>query len=293
MNVLRRLALATWIAAALGCAGKAQDSTGVGNPGLTTQEQALYDDGEEGRKAGDTASLLVSIPLATLTKAAHVETPDLAAAVGEAARDFYFQPAGCVATTRAANVVTFTFTDCTYKLGALRVNGVLEATYRAGPVAGSITVDARNVGPFAIEGFDKLLRPVSIDVTIEAKTQIEFVDETTKKVDWQGTYTAKLGDFTLDHRPSYRATIETDVNCFGLAGNATTTINGRGVETTFSSYRRCGGPKACPQAGGTFELRRIPKGLTLAVEFLGGPDTRVTIPGRPPFETSELLRCGG
>ena len=77
MSVLRKLLFAA-VVHSIGCSSP-QDSTGVGNPGLTTQEQALYDDGDEGRKAGDIASALAFVPHAAITEPGQIATTDGAA----------------------------------------------------------------------------------------------------------------------------------------------------------------------------------------------------------------------
>ena len=49
--------------------GAAQDSTGVGNPPVTQEEQALSDDGDEAKQQSDNVSVLTGIPLRQLAGA--------------------------------------------------------------------------------------------------------------------------------------------------------------------------------------------------------------------------------
>lgn len=284
---LRGLLPVLWM---VGCAGKAQDSTGVGNPGLSQTEQALYDDGDDSRRASDVASALMTVPHLALSDPKQLDTPDGAAAVGEFGR-LAFTPKECVTTARAANVVTFTFSDCTYLLGYAKVNGTLEATYAAGPSAGTATIKVLSKKPFTLEAYNRDLQPVIIDVSIDAEAKVQFVTSG-KRVDWNGTYTATGPSFTLTHKPAYTSTkVTTDTeSCVTLDGNASTTIDARTVTTDVSNYRRCGPSKACPEAGGKVTFTGGSGFVT--IEFLGGRHTRVTLPDRS-FETDRILKCSG
>jgi len=291
MSAFLRLLIPLFLVA--GCAGKAQDSTGVGNPGLSQTEQALYDDGDESRKASEIASALMSVPHLALTEPKQVDTPDGAAAVGEFGR-LAFTPKECVTTTRAANVVTFTFTNCGYKLGYSKVNGALEATYSPGPSAGSATIKVVSKKPFSLETFNKDLSPITIDLSLTVDAKVQFL-ATGKRVDWNGTYTATGPSFTLTHEPAFtsiRTAPTADAEtCTTLDGRSITTFPARSVSTTVTAYRRCGPSTACPEPGGKVSFDGG-GGRTITIEFLGGRNTRVTLPDRT-FETDRLLKCSG
>src|SRR6185369_17008650 len=93
----------------LGCAGrKATNESG----GLSQDESALLADGNDGAQAGDTASAIVSVPLLPMSKAELVANADAAAAAAATSGTF-FQPTGCLTSTRAANVITYVFAGCT------------------------------------------------------------------------------------------------------------------------------------------------------------------------------------
>lgn len=274
-----------------GCSGP-QDSTGVGNPGLTQTEQALYDDGDDSRKASDVVSALSSVPHLGLKDPSNLDTPDKAAAIGEFGSKLAVGPSTCLTTVRAANVVTFTFKDCAY-LGYTRVNGTLEATYAAGPSAGTATITLDSKKPFTLETYDRKLDPIVIDLTLSGTVQLQ-ITASSKQIGWSGTYSATGPGLSLTHTPAFKSTRSTvdAESCVTLDGESTTTINARSLSTTVTGYRRCGTSRACPDAGGkvTFTVPGTPRFLT--IEFLGGRHTRVTLPDRS-FETDRVLQCSG
>lgn len=288
MSVLRKLLLAAFLFA--GCSSP-QDSTGVGNPGLTTQEQALYDDGDEGRKAGDIASALAFVPHAAITQPSQITTPDGAATVGEFGQRA-FTPDTCRTTTRAGNIVTFSFNDCTYLAGYTGVTGQLRATYTATP--GILTILVETVAPFTIETYNKSLQPITITLQLKSEVTVQFVSGG-KKYDWTTNYEVTSGEAALTHTATYTSTRTTSDACTTLDGAATTTFpGGRGIEGTVVGYRRCGAQRACPDAGGKVTFTSATdRGKTITIEFLGGRNVRVTVPNRPAFETDKLLQCTG
>jgi hypothetical protein len=301
---MKRLIFLSLFALASACGP--QNSTGVGNPGLSKEEQALYDDGDDGRRAGDAASALTRIPLLGLATSAAFTSESTAAGLGELVGKKAFTPAGCVTSTRATNVVTFTFTDCTYVLGYTHVNGTIQATYTPSATSGAIEVAVANTTPFTLETYtvDKATRevvPLRVDVTIDAHATVQLTAPNVQRTDWNGTYLAKWPGGSLTHEPTYHSVIDTSsgTTCVDLDGSATTKFaNGRGVAVDVAGYHRCGQPKACPAAGGTVTFTGLSASpLTLKVEFLGGRAVRVTPPkkeGRPEsFELDDLLKCSG
>lgn len=290
MSVLRKLLLAAVLFA--GCSSP-QDSTGVGNPGLTTQEQALYDDGDDGRRAGDIASALAFVPHGAITEPSQITTPDGAAAVGEFGK-LAFAPDTCRTSTRAANVVTFTFDNCRYAAGYTGVTGTLRATYTS--MAGALSIRVETVAPFTLETFTRRLEPITINLTLTSDVTVRFVSGG-KRFDWTTNYSASAGAATITHSASYSSTrTATETTpCVTLDGSATTTFpGGRGVEGTVVGYRRCGDQRACPEAGGKVTFTSTTnKTQFITIEFLGGRNVRVTVPGRAAFETDKLLQCTG
>jgi hypothetical protein len=291
MSALRKLLLVIGLAIA-GC-GTAQDSTGVGNPGISQQEQALYDDGDEGRKAGDIAGALAAVPHLAITEPGQITTADGAASIGEFSK-LAFSPESCRTTTRAANVVTFTFNNCRYAAGYTQVSGSLKATYTT--VAGVLAIHVESVAPFTLETFNKRLEPITISLTLTSDVTVRFITGG-KRFDWSTTYTATNGAATLSHTANYsstRTSVET-TPCVTLDGGATTMFpGGRGVEGTIVGYRRCGDARACPEVGGKVTFTSTSeKTKFITIEFLGGRLVRVTVPNRPAFETDRLLQCTG
>lgn len=289
-KLLAAVSLCFALSASMGCLTP-QDSTGVGNPGLTQTEQALYDDGEEGRKDSDVAASVVGIPLFRLIKPEFITTPDIAAGVAEGAPNA-FTPSGCATAVRTTSTVTYTFNSCTGPFGLTALTGKLVAQFSPGGAPGSLSVAIKSVAPFSIErlrrnGFD----PMRVDVVIDTAAMISF-DGTTQRIDWNGRYTGTSELGTLVNEPSFVSTYDTATQCVTTAGNATTTVTGRPViTTTVTGYRRCGPKTACPLPGGKVTFTR--GGLGLTIEFLGGTRVRVSPPARPAFETDKLLRCTG
>jgi hypothetical protein len=291
MNALRKLLFLSF-AALVGC-GTAQDSTGVGNPGLTQQEQALYDDGDEGRKAGDIASALAFVPHAAITEPGQIMTGDGAALVGEFGKAA-FTPDTCRTSTRVGNVVTFTFNNCRYLAGYTGVTGQLRAEYEPSP--GQLTIRVNTIAPFTLETFNKRLEPITITLELTSEVTVRFVSGG-KRFDWNTTYSASNGSATVSHTATYSSTrtaTETRA-CVTLDGGATTTFpGGRGVEGTVVGYVRCGDSRACPEAGGKVTFTATgDRTKFITIEFLGGRLVRVTVPNRPAFETDKLLQCTG
>ena len=274
-----------------GC-GTAQDSTGVGNPGLTQQEQALYDDGDDSRKAGDIASALAFVPHAAITEPGQIATTDGAATIGEFGK-LAFLPDTCRTSTRAANVVTFTFNNCRYA-GYTQITGSLEAKYSS--MAGALFIEVKSIAPFTLQTFNKRLEPVNVTLTLTSNVTVRFVTGG-KQFNWDTNYTATAGSATLTHTASYVSTRTTTeaTTCVTLEGGAETTFpGGRGVQGDVVGYRRCGDSRACPDAGGKVTFTSATDSTkTITIEFLGGRNVRVTVPNRPAFETDKLLQCTG
>jgi hypothetical protein len=267
-----------------------QDSTGVGNPGLTTQEQALVDDGDEGTKTGDAASSIVSIPMLALDNAMHLATELNAATRAKNATGIYFTTTGCLTTVQDMNKVTFTFKDCTGRFGLAGINGQMTATYTVAG-AGQIAIAIATVKPFTVEAIGRDLRPLNAEITLTASALIAF-DGVTRRIKWNGDYTATLPTFTISHQPTYDIVVDTSSGCVAVDGSSIT--NGtkpNQVDTTLTGYKRCGPKNACPLAGGKVTFTRKADGAQLSIEFLGGTAAKVTGPKRPPITLPGLLKC--
>lgn len=264
-----------------------QDSTGVGNPGLTQTEQALVDDGDEGTKSGDLASSLVSIPMLAVKP---VDSDDLKAATSAEAGTPGLFP-GCVTATRSMSVVSFVFSSCTGRFGLSGLSGTMTATYSLKPT-GALGIRVETMPGFGIDTLSRDGRPLRIDVTLTANAELSFA-AALRKIVWNGDYLARVGAITVTHKPSYTASVDIDTQCVSLNGVATT--NGDkppfAVETTITGYVRCGPKNVCPNAGGKVTHTRLSDGAQLTIEFLGGTAARVTGPKRGTIVLPSLLKC--
>lgn len=247
--------------AAPGCS-----STGVGNPGLKTEEQALVDDGNEGNSAGDTASSIVSIPALAISAPSELADPATAAATATFSTKFF--TGGCATADHVAGsaVVTYTFTNCTGALGLAQLKGQLVATFTPAPTGGGMRVAITSSG-LTLNG---------IAVTQSATATLSFVGAA-RKIVWDGKYDSfTRKGLPVSHAASY--TIEVDSSCVSLDGSSSTTLGSgaatRTFTTTIAGYRRCGTRVHCPESGDV--TLDTPKGLKLLVHFEGGPHALVS-----------------
>ena len=180
----------------------------------------------------------------------------------------FFQPAGCLVSARAGNVITHTFTGCKGPYGMTEFNGTVTTTYAREP--GKLTITHEASG-FKANG-----------ATISGKRVVVYTREGTvisknRTGSWSGT-TAKGRPIT--HEASFVTTYDASSRCLTRDGSAQTTIGGRSFERTIDGFKRCGiGRGGCPSSG-TIVLSRTRQGTTMSVtiEFLGGPSYRVTGP---------------
>lgn len=267
-----------------------QDSTGVGNPGLTQQEQALVDDGDESTKTGDSASSLVSIPMLALDNAMYLTSETAAATRVELATTIYFTSMACLTAVRETNKVTFTFANCTGRLGLAALNGKMVATYKPAG-AGQVSIDIATQPGFTAESIGRDLRPITANVTLTANALISF-EATTRRIRWNGDYVASVGVLSITHQPTYDIVVDTGKSCVSVNGSALTNATRPSeVDMLISGYERCGQKNACPTAGGKVTYTRKADGAQLTIEFLGGTAARVTGPKRQSITLPNLLKC--
>lgn len=265
-----------------------QDSTGVGNPGLTTSEEALVADGDDGTKAGDSASAIVAVPMLALGPGDLADAPTAAARVTSGTPVLF--SSGCVTTARDANKVTLTFNNCGGRLGLAGVKGQLVATYTVS-APGEIAVAISTEPGFTAEGLGRDLRPLTFNVTLTGTALIKF-EAGTRKIRWNGNYSASVATFLLTHEPSYDVVFDEAKGCVSLDGVATTNRDKpNAVTTTIAGYVRCGPKNICPNAGGKVTHTRVADGAQLTIEFLGGTSARVTGPKRGTVVLPNLLKC--
>ena len=249
------------VVAAVGCAG-----TGVGNPQLDENEQALIESGSDAMDAGDTASALVAASTLALSDPALLVDGVAVATLVETRAPLYFEPAECLVTTRVDNEVTFDFQGCrTGAFGLSSLDGELVATYSVEtPGSVDVTIATRPSAPLGVG---------LAEVTLEANASFS-VSDSTRTVVWNGSYDAERPlRPTIHHDASYSAAYDTETRCLSLAGSATTRFSeGNGVELELGDYERCGPAGTCPSRG-TLTLTELPdRERTLTLEF-DGDDT--------------------
>jgi len=244
-----------WLAAVLliGCS-----STGVGNPGIGKTDQRLIDDGTAALDAGDTASSLNSLATLALRDSALFVDDDSVAALVAERTPLYFEPAGCLVTTRDGASVTFTFDGCrTGAFGLIELNGEMVASY---------AIDESSVGVSLSTSPELELGGTRI--ILESENLLTLSGSSSTLVG-NGRYQAmrRVGP-DIDHTSTYQATYESDSQCLHLDGTATTLFDGdEGVETSLSDYLRCGPRGTCPTSG-ELVLTRLPdRDRTLTLQF--------------------------
>jgi len=247
----------------VGCAGRKANNEG----GLSQDESALLADGNDGAQAGDTATAIISVPLLPMSKAEMLANADAAAAAAVTSGSF-FQPTGCVTSSRAANVITYTFAGCTGPFGLVAVNGKITATITAGATPNSIDVAVKSEG--------LTLNKAAVEQS--ATAHVSF-SGTTRTVEWDGNYHGTTaGGRPIDHVATYTSSYDAATSCVTLSGTGTTTVGGRGLKNAVTGYARCGDRTVCPKSGEIISTVQggLLNGKSLKVEFVGGNYADVT-----------------
>jgi hypothetical protein len=266
-------ALALAAATQMGCGP--QSSTGVGNPGLTSDQQALIADGNDGSESGDLGSSTVALPLLALQRVellADAPTAALASSkiVDPTLRLFtpHSSAGHCTATVSAASV-TFDFADCDGPLGLSHLDGQLVASFSS-PKAGEVAVDVSSSGLVATVG----LIPRTTNVDLVAFAWVRF-SGTARTSGWNGSVdvTTARGE-SVHHQSNYDTVYDLTSACVSLDGTSTTTWSARGISQGLVGYQRCGDRHRCPSAG-TIVLERQPGSLRLELTFDGGRHAHV------------------
>jgi hypothetical protein len=259
-------------------------STGVGNPGLTKDEEALVDDGGDGNESGATASTITAIPTFAFAKQAEVATATLATDTAAFSADA-FLPHGCaVATKPTTTEVSYLFTDCAGPLGLMHLNGTIVVDYTNN--ASGVSFKLQTNPDFTING---------VPTTHTASGNFD-IDATGKKtLTWNGTYIGQtLRGYPVTHTAAYTIVADSGTGCVDIDGTATTDITHpdgtvHGFTMTVTSYVHCGPRTACPSSGTIVLTTNITK-ITVTVEFNGSAFAKVTTPrGTVP---DWPLKCG-
>lgn len=252
---------------------------GADTSGLDSESSALVDDNNETDDTEGDVESGMEEPLSGIAKAGdpvQISATDVAT-VAEAARTnpgLFFQPAGCIISTRAANVVTHLFTDCTGPYGLAHFTGTVTSTWTKIPNGWEVTHTAKG---FKLNGA-QIDHTVTIDYT-----DVGGVYTKTRKGTTTGT--TKNGK-PISHTASYVTVVDTNTMCITRNGSSDTTIGAREFSRSISGYERCGlGLGGCPKSG-TVTLTR-PR-LDVKLQFPGGAKVDITVNGR---EFERALFC--
>ncbi len=262
---LALLASAASLAALGGCRGG--DTTDT--EGLSAEASALVADNDESDDVEAELEAGIEDPLNGATAGGDVEpsaTADDAAERSRTNAGAFFQPAGCIKSTRAANVVTHVFTDCTGPSGLRSFNGTVVATWSR---TGAGLEVAYKAAGFQING-------ATIDHTVTIGfSRAGGVATRTRKGSSTGTTAAGR---PITHAADYVTTYDAATRCLRRDGSGQTTIGGASFSRAIAGYERCGiGVGGCPKSG-SLTLSRPKVDVKLA--FPGGPRVDITVNGR-------------
>lgn len=250
----------------VGCGGQ---RSGPDSEGLGAEASALVDDNTEVDETEGDLEDGVEDPLSGAPLSGEVDTTLDGDALAEKARTnpgLYFKPAGCIVSTRAGNVVTHVFTDCTGPHGLVSFNGTVTSTWTR------ITNGAQVV--HASKGFRINGATVDHTVTIQY-TKLEGVYTKTRKGSSTGT-TAKGRAIT--HSADYVTKFDANTRCITRDGSSQTTIGARNYSRSIAGYERCGiGSFGCPNSG---EVTLDTPKLDVSLSFPGGAVVDVVVNGK-------------
>jgi len=273
--------------AAVACTTSTESASPGDTESLATSESQLVEDDTEATDTDDDLEAGLDEPLSGASAADPGNPADGASddEVLEKARTnpgVFFKPAGCIVSTRAANVVTHLFSGCRGPYDMAEFDGTVTSTYTREP--GKLTVTHATDG-FKING-----------ATVSGSRVIVYTRSGTtiskaRTGDWSGT-TAKGN--AISHKASFVTTYDASTRCLTRDGSAETTLGGRTYSRTIDDYKRCGiGRLGCPESG-TIALSRTKDGttLTLTIAFLGGTKYTVTRPSGREVTRNLICRAG-
>ena len=255
--------------AAVGCKKDDADD----DESLGTSESLLIEDDSEASEADDELEAGIDEPLSGGSEAdpgtlAEGTSDDDALEKVRTNAGKFFQPAGCIVSTRTGNKIEHVFTKCTGPYGLKEFNGTITSTYVRAD--GKLTITHEATG-FTING-------ASISGSrVVVYTKSGAVITKTRTGNWTGT-TAK--GKPISHQASFVTTYDAASKCATRDGSAQTTIGGRAFERVVTGYKRCGiGKGGCPDSG-SIVLSRTKGGETASVTltFPGGAKVTVTRP---------------
>jgi hypothetical protein len=261
--------------AVAGCAGHSATTEGI-----DAESAAIVVDAQDTDDHEQTTELGLEEPLSgAATAGGEVDVTLDAPAAAAAAKTnpgVFFQPAGCLTSTVAGNVVTHVFNDCTGPDGLVHLTGTVTSTWSKIP--NGVEVVHQTTG-FHIDGAT-VDHTVTIDYTRAAGVYTKTRHGTSSGTTAKGRAIAHQADYVTTYDPTSR--------CLTRNGASQTTIGGAQLSRTIEGYVRCGiGLGGCPK-GGKYVLKRNARSIEL--DFPGGALVDIKINGGPAIERPLLCR---
>lgn len=252
----------------VGCGQAGPDTT----EGLDSEASALVSDNGELDMTEEGVELGIEEALSggqSSEPAAPVDSAMTAEDFAEKARlnpGVFFKPAGCIVSTRAANVVTHVFTDCTGPYGLRSLNGTVTSTWTKLATGPQVVHATKG---FKIDG-------ATIDHTVTIQySRAGGVITRTRKGNLTGT-TAKGN--AIKHSADYVVTFDTGSRCITRNGSSASSIGAREWSRSIKGYERCGiGLGGCPNSGAV--TLDSPK-RDVSLSFPGGAFVDITVDGK-------------
>ena len=200
--------------ATLGCAGRGEDD----EAGLDAATLALVADNDELQSAEQDLEGGLEQPLSGApSESEPVDTSSEEAAASAAWSNVgvYFQPAGCITSTRDGAVVTHVFDDCTGPHGRVHLTGTVTSTWSRAETGVSVV--------HATEGFQ--INGATVDHTVSISYGHEAGVYTAHRVG--ATTGVTGGGRAIVHSAEYTTTWDPDMRCVTRDGSSETTIGER------------------------------------------------------------------
>lgn len=265
---LASVSLAALLATALaGCASNTADGSSAD---IGTSENALSVDNDSAQEAEDGAEEAedgLSGATPTDPTPASGTSVDAIDGVIKTNPGKFFQPAGCIVSTRiAAGDWKHVFTSCHDPSGKRTYNGTIESVWTVS--SGGVQV-VHTATDFVVAG-------PNVTATVSGARTVSYtIAGTTVTKKRVGTWTGTLAKSSASgsseawtHNANFTTTWDSASKCYTRDGEVDNTIGGRAFGRTVSGYKVCGGPDACPEAG-QIVLSRKDGTVQITLTFLG------------------------
>jgi hypothetical protein len=268
------------LVSAVGCRAKTSSTTDD-TTSLGSSEEALSSDNDESQEAEDNTEDGVENGLSGAsitdpgTPASATDLTGLDAKI-KTNPGLYFQPAGCLVSTRvSAGVWNHVFTNCTGPQGRVTYNGTITSTWKI--VSASELTVTHEATSFTAKG-------PNVTVTFSGSRVVDYTHSGTlwtkkRTGSWSGTIErnsdGKSESWT--HTANFTSTWDSSTKCYTRDGSAENTIGDRSFGRTVTGYKVCGGLFACPQSG-ELELDRKDGTVKITVTVVSPGVVEITGP---------------